>query len=196
MSKPRKDGGLPPADMPVRTVHSGWLDLHQVTLTAPDGSTYERYVEDHGRAVAVLPYNVETRTVLLVSLPRAAMLYAGGTTILEAPAGIIEPGENPLDCARRELVEEAGLEVDVLEPAGAIWVSPGISTERIALFLAPYAASHRTSAGGGVEHENEHITVHEIPLSELAAIIDGEVPTDAKTRILLDTLRLRRPDLF
>lgn len=196
MSKPRKDGGFPPADMPVRTLHSGWLDLHLVTLTAPDGSTYERYVEDHGRAVAVLPYNPETRKALLVSLPRAAMLYAGGTTVLEAPAGIIERGENPADCARRELVEEAGLEVEALEPAGVTWMSPGTTTEQVTMFLAPYADSQRTGDGGGVEHENEHITVHEIPLADLAAIIDGDVPTDAKTRILVETLRLRRPELF
>ncbi|ATQ45030.1 NUDIX hydrolase [Caulobacter mirabilis] len=182
--------------MPVRTVHSGWLDLHLVTLTAPDGSTYERYVEDHGRAVAVLPYNPETRKALLVSLPRAAMLYAGGTAVLEAPAGIIEPGENAADCARRELVEEAGLEVETLEPAGATWMSPGTTTEQVTLFLAPYADRQRTGLGGGVEHENEHIVVHEVPLGDLAAVIDGEVPTDAKTRILVETLRRRRPELF
>jgi len=196
MTRPRKDGGLPPADMPVETVHSGWLDLHLVGLTGPDGEVYQRYVEDHGRAVAVLPYNPDTRKALLVSMPRASLLFAGGTTVVEAPAGMLEPGEDAADCGRRELVEEAGLDVSDLEPAGVIWVSPGITTERIDLFLAAYADADRTGAGGGLESENENITVVEMPLAELWALCDGAAPQDAKTRLLVQTLRIRRPDLF
>lgn len=192
----RKDGGRPPADMPVTTLHAGWLNLHLVTLTDPSGATYERYVEDHGRAVAVLPYNPETRMALLVAMPRAALMFAGGTTVLEAPAGLIEPGEDLKACARRELVEEVGLSVDDLEPAGAIWVSPGMTTERIDLFLAAYSDDQRTGAGGGLESENENITVVETPLAGLLAIAEGEAPADAKTRVLVQTLRLRRPELF
>lgn len=196
MTKPRKDGGYPPADMPVKTLHSGWLDLHQVELPAPDGTTYERYVEDHGRAVAVLPYNPETRMALLVTMPRAALRFAGGSDVLEAPAGIVEPGEALDACAIRELEEEAGLAVEHLEPAGAIWVSPGITTERIDLFLAAYSDDQRTGAGGGLESENENITVVETPLADLLAIAEGAAPADAKTRILIQTLKLRRPELF
>ena len=196
MTKARKDGGFPPADMPVRTVHSGWLDLHLVKLTNPDGSTYDRYVEDHGRAAAVLPYNPATRMALLVTMPRAALRFAGGGDVLEAPAGLIDPGESAADCARRELVEEAGLEVGTLEPAGAIIPSPGISTERIDLFLAPYQDSQRTGAGGGLDGENENITVAETPLDQLWALVEGDAVSDAKTRVLVQTLRLRRPDLF
>lgn len=196
MTKPRKDGGLPPADMPVQTLHAGWLNLHLVGLTAPDGSVYERYVEDHGRAVAVLPYNPQTRMALLVTMPRAALRFAGGADLLEAPAGMVEPGEDLAECARRELVEEAGLEVGDLEPAGAIWVSPGITTERIDLFLAAYADSDRTGAGGGLESENENITVVETPLFDLWRSVQGPAPADAKTRILVETLRQRRPELF
>lgn len=192
----RKDGGRPPADMPVTTLHAGWLNLHLVTLTDPSGATYERYVEDHGRAVAVLPYNPETRMALLVTMPRAALMFAGGTTVLEAPAGLIEPGEDLKACARRELVEEAGLSVDDLEPAGSIWTIPGMSTERIDLFLAAYSDDQRTGAGGGLESENENITVVETPLADLLALAEGEAPADAKTRVLVQTLRLRRPELF
>jgi nudix-type nucleoside diphosphatase (YffH/AdpP family) len=182
--------------MPVRTVHSGWLDLHLVDLTNPDGSTYDRYVEDHGRAAAVLPYNPKTRMALLVTMPRAALRFAGGGDVFEAPAGLIDHGETALRSARRELVEEAGLEVADLEPAGAILTSPGISTERIDLFLAAYDDAQRTGAGGGLEDENENITVVEMPLAELWALMESDAAADAKTRVLVQTLRIRRPDLF
>ncbi|MFA7262208.1 MAG: NUDIX hydrolase [Caulobacter sp.] len=197
MTRPRKDGGFPPADMPVRTVHSGWLDLHLVELTGPDGATYERYVEDHGRAAAVLPYNPATRMALLVTMPRAALRFAGGDDdVLEAPAGLIDRGETALACARRELLEEAGLAIDHLEPAGAIIPSPGISTERIDLFLAAYDDAQRTGPGGGLDSENENITVVEMPLDELWTSIESDLAADAKTRILVQALRIRRPDLF
>jgi nudix-type nucleoside diphosphatase (YffH/AdpP family) len=182
--------------MPVRTVHSGWLDLHLVAMTGPDGRTCERYVEDHGHAAAVLPYNPRTRMALLVTMPRAALRFAGGGEVLEAPAGLIDADETAAQCARRELVEEAGLEVDDLEPAGAIVTSPGVSTERIDLFLAAYRDDQRTGAGGGLDSENENITVVETPLAELWALMEGDAAADAKTRVLVQTLRLRRPELF
>jgi len=196
MTRPRKDGGFPPADMPVRTLHSGWLDLHLVRLTDPDGQSYERYVEDHGCGAAVLPYNPATRMALLVTMPRAAVRYAGQDEVLEAPAGLLDDGESAAEAGRRELLEEVGLAVDVLEAAGAILTSPGISTERIDLFLAAYDDSMRTGAGGGLDSENENITVVELSLDAVWALVDGESVADAKTRILVQTLRLRRPDLF
>lgn len=196
MTRPRKDGGFPPADMPVRTIHSGWMDLHLVGLTGPDGAVFERYVEDHGRAACVLPYNPDTRMALLVTLPRAALRFAGGGDVLEAPAGMIDAGETPVEAARRELAEEAGLEVDVLESAGAVFSSPGSTTERADLFLAAYSDSQRTGPGGGLDGENEHITVVEIQLADLWALMDGDAAVDAKTRLMVQTLRIRRPELF
>lgn len=197
MTRPRKDGGFPPANLPVRTVHSGWLDLHLVKLTGPDGAIYERYVEDHGRAAAVLPYNPATRMALLVTMPRAALRFADIADVLEAPAGLIDPGEIAIECARRELFEEAGLAVDHLEPAGVIVSSPGCTTEQTELFLAAYGDADRTGLGGGLECENENITVVELPLTELWALIESDtVASDAKTRVLVQTLRIRRPELF
>ncbi|MDO8295327.1 MAG: NUDIX hydrolase [Caulobacter sp.] len=196
MKRPRKDGGFPPADMPVRTVHSGWLDLHLVELTGPDGATYERYVEDHGRAAAVLPFNPATRMALLVTMPRAALRFAGLPDLLEAPAGLIDAGETGLECARRELIEETGLEVGCLDPVGAIVATPGTSTERTDLFLAAYGDADRTGPGGGLDSENENISVVEMPLAELWTLMESDLAADAKTRILVQALRIRRPDLF
>jgi hypothetical protein len=73
---------------------------------------------------------------------------------------------------------------------------PGISTEYMHLYLAPYGPGDRTGAGGGVEDENEHITVVEMDLSELAVMADKGRLSDLKTLALVQTLRLRHPHLF
>ena len=73
---------------------------------------------------------------------------------------------------------------------------PGLSTERMDLFLAAYGAGDRTGPGGGLASEGESVAVHEIPLPDLAAMgADGAI-TDMKTLVLLFALQLRRPDLF
>jgi 8-oxo-dGTP pyrophosphatase MutT (NUDIX family) len=104
--------------------------------------------------------------------------------------------DDPADCARREALEEVGLALTSLEPAGAMWTMPGISTEYMHMYLAPYRRSDRAAAGGGVAGEHENITVTEMSLSALAALADRGGLSDLKTFALVQTLRLRRPDLF
>ena len=177
--------------------HGGWLKLRVATLAGDDGVTFTREIEDHGPAVAVLPYDPERRVALLVMLPRAPVLLMGGSSdALEAPAGLRENDEDPGDCARREALEEAGVTLRDLEEAGHTWSMSGVSTERMHLFLAPYAAEDRTGEGGGLAGEHENITVVEMPLAELRARADRNALDDMKTLCLVQTLRLRRPDLF
>ena len=177
-------------------LHDGWSKLYRVVYRAPDGSEADREVIHHGDAAAVLPFDPERRTGLLVRLPRAPALLVGGGEMLEAPAGIIEDGELADACIRREAMEEAGVRLDALEPVGVVWSSPGASTERLSLFLAPYAAADRIEQGGGAKGEHENITVVEIGLRELADLADAGGVPDSKTLLLLTTLRLRRPELF
>ena len=66
----------------------------------------------------------------------------------------------------------------------------------MALFLAPYHASQRIGDGGGLESEHEQITVEEIKLDELAERADNGELNDLKTFALVQTLRLRHPELF
>ena len=180
-----------------KLVHDGWLKLHVAKLSGDDGQEFKREIEDHGRAVAVLPYCPERRTALLVQLPRAPVLYRGeASDFLEAPAGILEDSEDPEDCARREAHEEAGVALHDLEFAGSVWTMCGISTEKMELFLAPYRPQDRTGDGGGLAEEHENITVVEVPLAELAAMADRNALPDMKTLALLMTLRVRHPRLF
>ena len=178
-------------------VHDGWLKLHVATLSGDDGISFQREIEDHGDAVAVLPYDPERRVALLVQLPRAPVLFQGEPSdFLEAPAGLIDEGERPIDAARREAHEEVGVRLGTLEPAGHTWSMCGVSTERMALFLAPYAAADRIAAGGGLVEEHENITVVEVSLAQLRQLADANALVDLKTLAMVQTLRLRHPELF
>ena len=86
-----------------KIVYEGWLTLHVASLAADGGPEFRREIEDHGRAVAVLPYDADRRVALLVELPRAPVLFVGELDLfLEAPAGLLEDGEPPEAGARRE----------------------------------------------------------------------------------------------
>ena len=177
-------------------IYTGWTSLDRIALVMPDGAVVERHIEDHGGAVALLPYDPDRRTALLVSMPRAPVVRIGDPDLLEAIAGSLESDEDPEACACREALEEAGLDLDSLELVGRVWSMPGLSTERISLYLAPYSQASRIEAGGGAAGEHENIAVHEVPLAELwRSAAAGGLP-DLKTLALLQALRIRSPALF
>jgi nudix-type nucleoside diphosphatase (YffH/AdpP family) len=187
---------MPHEIIDVKTLHEGWGRLLALRIRMPDGREMRREVEDHGSAVCVLPYDPGRRVAMLARQFRAAVFQAGGgPDILEAPAGMLDEDE-PADCARREAMEEVGLRLAALEPAGAVWTMPGISTEHMHLYLAPYTAADRVGDGGGLADEHEDITVVEMSLSDLAAMAEDGRVADMKTLALIQTLRLRHPELF
>lgn len=177
-------------------VYRGWTRLRLLRLRFDDGQEVTREVEDHGRSVAVLPYDPARRTAVLVRLPRAPVLLTSGVSdLLEVPAGLVEEGD-PAETARRELYEETGLQVRGVEHVGNVWSMPGISTEQMDLYLARYSAEDRTGPGGGLADEHENITVVEMPLDELwARLLRNEI-ADMKTLALLLILHTRKPQLF
>jgi len=179
-----------------KTVFSGWNRLLLVTARTQAGAVVTRSVEDHGSAVAVLPYDPEARTALLVRQIRLPVELAGEPeAFLEVPAGLMESDDAP-DCARREAMEECGLRLGELTAVGPVFPMPGISTERMHLFLARYSGSDRVGEGGGLVEENEEIEVVEVALADLARLVDAGALRDLKTLALVQTLRLREPGLF
>lgn len=177
-----------------RAAHEGWTRLLVATVRLEDGGEVQREIEDHGDAVAVLPYDPERRVALLVRQLRPPVVFVGGPpALLEAPAGQLDE-DDPAACARREAREEVGLTLGELEFVGRPWASPGLSTERISLYLAPYRAADRVTEGGG--DETEHITVAELPLRELAELLREGRLEDLKTVALVQAMLLRHPDLF
>lgn len=179
-----------------RRLHEGWASFAVYEVRLDGGAVIHREVEDHGSAVAVLVYDETRRCALLVEQLRVPMLVAAGVELsTEVPAGLVESDDTET-CARREVMEECGLRLGRLEPVARCWSMPGISTERIDLYLASYRDIDRVGAGGGLDAEHENITLREIALADLAAEADRGLVTDMKTLLLLQTLRLRRPDLF
>lgn len=176
--------------------YDGWSKCYLLHLLDRRGNRRTYQVEDHGAVACVLPYDPVRKLALLVHQVRPPLFFAGETErLFEAPAGVIET-EGAEECARREALEEAGVTISTLEYVGSFWAMPGLSTERVAIYLAPYGMSDRADEGGGLASEHEDIEVHEVTLANLAAMADRLEITDMKSYIAVQTLRLRHPDLF
>lgn len=182
--------------IPLRVLHRGWNTFGIATLTLPDGTRVERALEDHGDAACVLPYDPERRVALLVRQARVGPVFCGEPVDLaEAPAGGLDGGAAE-ETAIREAMEEAGVRLETLEPVARAYPMPSVSSERLWLYLAPYAACDRIAAGGGLHAEGEQLAVIEVDLADLGAEVRGGTLPDLKTLTLIQALMLRRPDLF
>jgi nudix-type nucleoside diphosphatase (YffH/AdpP family) len=176
--------------------HQGWARFLAVRVRLPDGTLVNREIEDHGRAAAVLAFDPERRTAILVRQFRAPVFYAARQDqLLEVIAGI-QDETDAAATARREAMEEAGLRLGSLQLVATVWTMPGISTERMTLYLATYGPADRIGQGGGLAADHENTMVEEIALARLAALMRAGEITDMKTLALVQALMLRQPDLF
>lgn len=177
-----------------RPLYRGWLNLIMLRLRLGQVEC-ERPIIEHVSGATVLAYDPERRVAMTVRQTRDAVLYLSAAPFAEAIAGVTED-EHPAETARREAYEEAGLHLTDVELVGHVWMTPSTTTERVHLFLAAYRAGDRTGAGGGVADELETIEAREEPLARLwADAVSGRIG-DAKLFMLLQALRLRRPELF
>ena len=160
-------------------VHAGFrFTVNEVRYRAEDGSEFDRDVVRHRGAVAVLPLHADD-TVTLVRQFRAAL----DDDLLELPAGIRDvDGEADIATARRELIEEAGLDAERLEHLVTFHNSPGFCDETVGVFLATGLRAVPDDRQG---IEEEHMTIERIPFADaMAMVLDGRI-TDAKTIIAL-----------
>jgi ADP-ribose pyrophosphatase len=131
------------------------------------------FVERTGTSgAAVIVAVTDDRKLLLVEQPRPAL----GVPVFELPAGLVgdEAGkedEEVAAAAGRELVEETGFEAAEIELVAEGPTTAGLSSERVAMFLA--TGLKRVGPGGGTE--TEQITVHEVPLAEVEAFLREQV---------------------
>ena len=170
-----------------KTVHQGWAKYSVLRVRLADGQIATRELEEHGPAVAVLAYDPSRGTAIVVRQFRAPVLAATGeSTLVEAIAGLTD-GQDPKEAAVREAFEETGLQLKSLEAVGCFWTMPGLSTERMHLYLAEYSSADRMGEGGGASGEHENITVLEFSRRELAAMADSGALADMKTLALVQT---------
>lgn len=105
------------------------LELHH--LEKEDGTRLRKEVVAHPGAVVILPM-LDLQTVVLIRNYRQAV----GQSLIEIPAGTLEKGEPPINCAGRELLEETGYLAGRLTPLGTFYASPGVLGERMHLYVA------------------------------------------------------------
>ena len=144
-----------------------------------------------GDAVAAVLFNKARQCVILVNQFRYATLSLGGGWMTEVVAGVVDEGELPEDAIRREILEEAGYEIEKLERISCFYPTPGITSERIILFYAETRGDGPVAKGGGLAEEGEDIKVIELPLDEAFRQLDSGEIADAKTIIGLMWLKAR-----
>ena len=138
-----------------------------------------REMFDRGQSVAILPYDPVLDQVVLIEQFRPGAFAAGDEHpwLWEIVAGVIEEGETPVEVAKRECQEEAGLQPTEVLPIGEFYVSAGASTEYTRVFVGRVDAK---GAGGlhGLVEEVEDIRVFTMPSDEaLTALAQGKIRT-------------------
>lgn len=170
-----EDAGLREIPLSDDPVFNGILiDVSHMRVRLPNGETAMREIVRHKGAAAVVPVDDDGR-VYLVRQHRVAV----DLMTLEIPAGKLDyAGEDPLDCAVRELEEETGLRAESMRLLTHVVTTPGFCTERIGLYLATGLSQHETHPDA-----DEFLNVVRMPLGEaVARVMSGEL-SDAKTAL-------------
>ena len=154
-----------------------------------------RELFERGHAAVVLPYDPARDRVVLIEQFRIGAYAAGlGPWMIEAVAGIVEPGETPEEVVRREALEEAGCTIGALEAIGTVMPSPGGSSEMLHLYCGRVDSE---GVGGlhGLAHEHEDIRAFTLPLDAALERLAGGGIVNANAVMTLQWLALNRARL-
>ena len=150
-----------------------WIEKREIRL--PNGTVREKVIVHPSGAVAILPLQGDRCKLL------RQYRYAIDQYIIEAPAGTMEPGEEPLATAGRELIEETGFSAASIVPKGFIYTTPGFTDEKIYLFEARDLSPSQEYE----KDEDEVIDVIDVAVKDLPGMIrDGRI-VDGKTICLI-----------
>ena len=159
-----------------KTVFEGRVfDVEIKEITTPEGRCSQREIVKHPGGACILPVDDEGNCYLVRQFRSPFE-----KVMLEAPAGKIEKGEDPLFCASREITEETGLKAGKIESAGNIAATPGYCSEVISLFIGT-----DLSYGEAEPDENEYVSTVKMPLKEAIELADNGTINDAKTLVVL-----------
>jgi ADP-ribose pyrophosphatase len=169
----------PPGRIKSKRAYSGKvISLDVDTVAFPDGSTGELEMIRHPGASAVVPFlsdpTGDDPQVLLIRQYR----YAANGYLYEIPAGRLNEGEAPRDCAARELKEETGCTAGRIEPLLWFYTTPGFTDEKIHLFMATGLVA------GETKHEaDEFLDLQPMLLSRALEMVQKGEIVDAKTAL-------------
>src|SRR3954449_4410868 len=162
-----------------KPLHKGrHIDFVAKRYRHADGSEVEREIVEHPGSVAVLAHDAEF--AFLVAQPREAVEE---DELLEIPAGTLDhEGESELECAQRELAEEAELQAEEWSLLHVIYPSPGFLSEKVTIFEATGLSPAR-----GERDDDEEIEIVRLPLAE----IEQALPEIRDATTVIALLRLK-----
>ena len=151
------------------------IKLRVETVELPDGKTATRELISHGGGVGVIAVD-ENGEVFMVSQYR----IAAREMMMEIPAGKIDNGEDPLECGKRELIEETGYTAEEFTYLGTYYATPGYCEEKLHLYLA-----RKLKFVGQRLDEGEFLNVKKYKLDDLYNMVMENKINDAKTAIAI-----------
>lgn len=153
-----------------RVFEGKMINVRVDRVRLPDGKESTREVVDHPGAVVIVP--VLGEKILFVEQYR----YPIEQVLLELPAGKLDPGESPEECAKRELEEETGYKAKKLSYLGKIFTTPGFTTEVIHIFAAEDLEKTAQNTD-----PDEFIDVKEVSIEEALSLLKNAEIEDSKT---------------
>lgn len=160
------------------------ISLKVDDVTLPNGETSKREIVNHPGAVAVIAVTSENKLILVEQYRKALE-----RSIIEIPAGKLEPGEMPELTARRELEEETGYGCNELTYLQTFATSPGFADEVIHLFVA--RGLYKIEDGAATD-EDEFVELLEVTLEEAEQMVATQKIYDAKTAFAVLWLKLNQ----
>jgi nudix-type nucleoside diphosphatase (YffH/AdpP family) len=178
-----------------KVLSDNWYTLKKITFNylKKDGAwqTQIRESYDRGNGAAILLYNSKKKTVILTKQFRLPSYINGNDDgmMIECCAGLLD-NDNPVDCIRKEALEETGYQIKTVRKLFEAYMSPGAVTEILHFFVAEYDDRMKINDGGGLEHEQEDIEVLELDFDDAYnRIASGDIK-DAKTMLLLQYAKI------
>ena len=174
----------------IQTLIDIWFTIKQVNFDyrLDDGTwqNQDKDIHDHGNAAAILLYNKNKKTIVLIKQFRMATYLNQNEDgmLIEVPAGLLD-GNDPETCIIKEVEEETGYRITKVKKVYEAYMAPGSVTELVYLFIAEYTDDMKVSEGGGLDEEHENIEVLEMEFSEAVWMMKNGKIRDAKTIMLL-----------
>ncbi len=155
-----------------QSIYSGKiLALRRDTVKIRDGKVAIREIVEHGGAVGIVAFTDGGKIILVRQFRKAT-----GRELIEIPAGTLEKGEEPIQCASRELEEETGYVASTIKPVLSFYLAPGYSTEIMHIFFANDLRKTRQRL-----EEDEAVELIEVDLDEAVSMVRRNDIEDAKT---------------